>query len=96
VRHAALDEDLVPYPERVAQRYQAWLQAQAAGGRQFSAPERWWLDEIARYIGINLSINADDLNYSGFQARGGQVAAAKQFGAKLPVILEELNTKLGT
>ena len=95
VRHAALDEDLLPYPQRVAQRYQEWLAAQAAGGRQFSAQEWWWLDEIARYIGINVSMNVDDLNYSGFQAHGGQVAAQKLFGTQLGALLEEMNTKLG-
>jgi type I restriction enzyme R subunit len=95
VRHAALDEDLVPYPERVEQRYREWLVVQTAGGRQFSAQERWWLDEIARYIGINVSINVDDLNYSGFQAHGGQVAAQRLFGTHLVSLLEELSTKLG-
>jgi type I restriction enzyme R subunit len=95
VRHAALDEDLVPYPERVEQRYQEWLKAQAESGRRYSAQERWWLDEIARYIGINVSINVDDLNYSGFQGRGGQVAALRLFGTKLPTMLEELNRVLG-
>jgi type I restriction enzyme R subunit len=94
VRHAALDEDLLPYPERVQQRYQDWLAQQAAGGRQFTPPERWWLDEIARHIGINLSIGVDDLNYYAFQNRGGQVAAARLFGAHLPALLDELNTVL--
>jgi type I restriction enzyme R subunit len=94
VRHAALDEDLVPYPERVQRRYQAWLVAQEADGRQFSPQQRWWLDEIARHIGINVSISVDDLNYYSFQARGGQVAAVKLFGASLPALLQELNMEL--
>lgn len=94
VRHAALDEELVPYPERVQQRYQEWLLVQEAGDQQFGAQERWWLDEIARHIGINVSIKMEDLNYYGFQARGGQVAAVRLFGEKLPVLLEDLNTKL--
>ena len=80
VRHAALDEDLVPYPERVQRRYQEWLAAQESGGRQFNPQQRWWLDEIARHIGINISISVEDLNYYGFQRRGGQVAALKLFG----------------
>ncbi len=95
VRHAALDEDLQPYPERVQSRYQDWLAAQAANGRQFAPQERWWLDEIARHIGINLSIGVEDLNSYGFQNRGGQVAAARLFGQRLPALLEELNTALG-
>jgi type I restriction enzyme, R subunit len=80
VRHAALDEELVPYPERVQARYQAWLLAQESSGRQFSPQQRWWLDEIARHIGINVSISVEDLNAYGFQARGGQVAAVRLFG----------------
>jgi len=95
VRHAALDEDLTPFAEQVKTRYQDWLAAQAAAGRQFGAQERWWLDEIARHIGINVSVSLDDLNHYSFQQRGGQVAAQRLFGAQLPSLLDELNTKLG-
>ncbi|HEY4718933.1 MAG TPA: type I restriction-modification enzyme R subunit C-terminal domain-containing protein [Anaerolineales bacterium] len=94
VRHAALDEDLVPYPDKVQQRYQQWLAAQAATGDQFSPQQRWWLDEIARHIGINVSISVEDLNYFAFQPRGGQVAALRVFGSGLPKLLEEINEAL--
>lgn len=94
VRHAALDEELVPFPEQVEQRYLEWLGVQADHNRQFTPQERWWLDEIARHIGINISISVEDLNYYGFQNRGGQVAALRLFGIKLPALLEELNTTL--
>ncbi|MBN2549342.1 MAG: hypothetical protein JXB15_09300, partial [Anaerolineales bacterium] len=96
VRHAALDEELAPYPERVQARYQEWLMAQQAAGRQFSPPERWWLDEIARHIGINVSIRLEDLNSYAFQGRGGRLAAARLFGERLPVLIEELNTALSS
>lgn len=95
VRHAALAEDLVPFPERVQQRYQDWLAGQAAAGREFTPQQRWWLDEIARHIGINVSISPDDLNYFTFQEKGGQIAAVRLFGRQLPELLEELNTQLG-
>ena len=95
VRHAALDEDLAPHSEQVNQRYQEWLANKCAAGRQFSPQERSWLDEIARHIGINVSISLDDLNSYGFQPRGGQVAAQRLFGAQLPALLDELNTTLG-
>lgn len=98
VRHAALDEALEPYPERVQRRYQEWLAAQATGGAaaqpSFTPQQRWWLDEIARHIGVNLSISLDDLNYFAFQPRGGQVAAVKLFGVRLVSLLEELNKVL--
>lgn len=95
VRHAALDEDLVPFAERVNRRYQDWLASKSAAGKQFNPQERWWLDEIARYIGINVSVSLNDLNLYAFQQRGGQVAALRLFGAQLPELLEELNTTLG-
>ncbi len=94
VRHAAMDEDLVPYPERVQGRYEEWLESQAAQGRTFTPQQRWWLDEIARHIGINISISMDDLNYYGFQARGGQLAAKKLFGEELGFLIESMNNSL--
>jgi len=78
----------------VAQRYAEWLRAQEAAGVRFTEQQRWWLDEIARHIGINVSISVEDLNLYGFQRRGGQVAAARLFGARLPELIEELNTSL--
>ena len=45
VRHAVqLDDELMPYPERVRARYADWLAAQEASGRAFTAEQRWWLD----------------------------------------------------
>ena len=95
VRHAAMDEELVPYPERVQQRYEAWLESQAAQGKTFTPQQRWWLDEIARHIGINVSISIDDLNFFGFQARGGQLAAKRLFGEEFINIIHEMNQRLG-
>ncbi len=97
VRHAALDEELEPYPERVARRYQEWLarRGDLTGRPEFTPQQRWWLDEIARHIGINLSIQVEDLNYYAFQNRGGQVAAVRLFGGRLAGILDELNGALG-
>ena len=47
VRHAALDEDLLPYPERVERRYQEWLSA--AHGRQFTrSNDGGWMKLPAR------------------------------------------------
>jgi type I restriction enzyme R subunit len=91
VRHAAMSEELIPYPDRVDKRYQEWLV-----GKNFTPQQRWWLDEIARHIGINVSISQEDLNSYGFQARGGQVAAHRLFGAQLPSILEQMNISLGS
>jgi len=95
VRHAVqLDEELVPYPERVAARYREWLVAQETSGRAFSAEQRWWLDRIAEHIGVNLAVRPDDLAVGEFYNKGGQFAARKLFGEALPAILDELNAVL--
>jgi type I restriction enzyme R subunit len=95
VRHAVLaDEELVPYPERVARRYREWIVTQEAAGRTFTPAQRWWLDSIAAHIGVNLSIAADDLNNNPFFEKGGRVAAVKAFGQDLPALLHELNEAL--
>ena len=95
VRHAVqLDDELVPYPERVQARYAEWTQTQAAAGRTFSADQRWWLDQIVETLGVNLSVSEDDLSAGEFFARGGLIKARQVFGAELPALLDELNTAL--
>lgn len=93
VRHAVhLDEELVPYPERVAARYREWLAAQK---RDFTPEQRWWLDRIAEHIGVNLAVRPEDLSVGEFYNKGGQFAARKLFGESLPGLLDELNAVLG-
>lgn len=95
VRHAVqLDDELVPYPERVQRRYVEWLAAQEAGGKTFTPEQRWWLDQIATHIGVSLEIHAEDFNYGEFFNRGGQIAALRTFGPQLNSLLNELNQAL--
>jgi type I restriction enzyme R subunit len=95
VRHAVeLDDELVPYPDRVRRRYEDWLAAQEAGGRTFTEEQHWWLDQIAAHVGVNLSVSSDDFGYGELFSRGGWIAARRLFGAELPALLEELNDTL--
>jgi type I restriction enzyme R subunit len=45
-----LDNELVPYADRVQERYAAWLAQQAQAGSEFSPLERWWLDRMVDVI----------------------------------------------
>ena len=95
VRHAVqMEDELIPYPDRVRQRYEDWLAAQEAAGRTFTDEERWWLDQIAETIGVNLSVQVDDFQHGDLFNRGGWAAARELFGEELPVLLEELNEEL--
>ncbi len=95
VRHAVqLDDELIPYPERVRQRFDEWLAAQEVGGRRFTEQQRWWLDRIVEAIGLNLNVTLQDLQHGALRDRGGLVAARQAFGDALPVLLDELNQAL--
>ena len=95
VRHVALNEDIEPYPALVQRRYVEWLKAQEAGGRAFTPEQRWWLDQIAAHIGINLEMTVEDFTAGAFFQRGGQVAALRVFGGGLVQVVDELNEALG-
>lgn len=71
---------MVSYPERVQRRYADWFAAQQTEGLAFTSEQRWWLDQVATHIGVNLEIHADDFNYGEFFNRSGQVAALRPCG----------------
>jgi type I restriction enzyme R subunit len=95
VRHAVgAEQDLVPYPDLVRARFDAWLAAQTANGRAFTPDQRWWLDRIAEHVGVNLTIEPADLDTGPFYAKGGRFGAVRSFGKDLPELLAELNQVL--
>jgi len=95
VRYAMHQEnELVPYPERVAANFKAWLAQQQAAGKAFTDEQRWWLEKMAEHIASNLGIDADDFGYAPFDQRGGLGRVHQLFGAELPKVIDELNREL--
>jgi type I restriction enzyme R subunit len=95
VRHALqMDDELVPYAERVQGRYRQWLSDQAATGRTFTPEQRWWLDKIAEQIGVNLSIQPEDFDYGEFFDRGGRLGAMRALGQDWLGLMQRLNETL--
>ncbi len=95
VRHAVqMDDELVPFPERVQARYADWLAAQEAAGKTFASEQRWWLDRIVAQIGVNLHSRVEDLNSGEFMLKGGQIGASRVFGPGLKSIIDEINSVL--
>ena len=90
VRHALqMDDELVPFPEQVQNRYNAWLD-----GKTFTPEQRWWLDKMVEHISVNLAIHAEDLDNAPFNQKGGRLGAARVFGQTFSQIFEELNSTL--
>ena len=95
VRYAMHQEnELVPYPERVASNFKAWMAQQQAAGKGFTDEQRWWLEKMAEHIASNLGIEAEDFGYAPFDQRGGLGRVHQLFGAELPKVIDELNREL--
>jgi type I restriction enzyme, R subunit len=95
VRFALEQEDeLVPYPELVGERFQAWLLAQKNAGRDFTSAQLAWLERIRDHVAAALAISADDFDYTPFVEQGGIGKAYELFGDELATLLDELNEAL--
>jgi type I restriction enzyme R subunit len=75
-------------------RFAAWLAQQEVNGRDFTAEQRGWLEDIRDHIASSLRIEADDFEYAPFAQKGGIGRVYEVFGAELPTLLEELNEVL--
>ncbi len=88
------DDKLVPYADRVQERYAGWLLQQEQAGVVFSDAERWWLDRIVQVIASSAGIHPADLDNPPFIENGGTDGAIRDLGDRAESILDELNTQL--
>lgn len=89
-----VDDELVPYADRVQEKYAAWLAQQAQAGVTFSETERWWLDRMVAVIAASAGITADDLDEAPFTERGGVDGALRDLGDRAGELLDQLNEEL--
>jgi type I restriction enzyme R subunit len=90
------DDELVPFPEHVAERYHAWRLQQENAGREFTPEQLAWLERIRDTIASSLGVTREDLMGPGFAERGGLGKAVELFGEGLDPLLEELTEVLGS
>jgi type I restriction enzyme R subunit len=88
------DDELVAFPERVNERYHAWLLQQENAGRDFAPDQLAWLERIRDTIASSLGVTRDDFQYAPFAERGGLGKAVELFGTDLDSLLEELTEVL--
>jgi type I restriction enzyme R subunit len=93
-RALRLEDELVPYADRVQQRYGQWLEDQQKSGIIFTPEQRWWLDRIAEQIGLNLTVQPADLDYGDFFAKGGRIGAMRTLGKEWMKLIEQMNDAL--
>jgi type I restriction enzyme R subunit len=90
------EDELVPYPELVRERFRAWLLSQENAGRLFTPEQLLWLERIRDHVATSLGITTDDFSYVPFVESGGLGRAAQVFGDDLGPLLDELNEVLVT
>ncbi len=88
------DKELVPYAERIQERYAAWLAQQKQAGTVFTEKESWWLDRMVNVIASSVEIRVEDLDEAPFTERGGADGALRDLGDNAGHILESLNQDL--
>jgi type I restriction enzyme R subunit len=88
------DDQLVPYADRVSERYAGWLLQQEQVGATFTDRERWWLDRIVEVIAASAGIVPADLDNPPFTENGGADGAIRDLGDRAGVVLDELNQEL--
>src|SRR5205085_866785 len=88
------DDELVPYPQQVDERFEAWLLSQQQAGRNFTDEQLAWLMRIRDHIAAAISITTDDFDYVPFNEHGGLGKAYEIFGDQFTLLLDELNQDL--
>ena len=73
------EDELVPYPELVRERYRAWLLQQENAGRVFTPEQLAWLERIRDHVAASLGISADDFALHAVR----RVGRAREGGAGL-------------
>lgn len=89
-----VDDELVPYAERVQQRYAGWLAQQQQAGVEFSDTERWWLDRMVAVVASSAGLRVEDLDEAPFTERGGTDGAIRDLGDKAGQLIDDLNSEL--
>jgi type I restriction enzyme R subunit len=88
------DNELVPYPERVARNFQAWMAQQQAAGKAFTPEQQRWLTMIRDHVAANLGVTLEDFEYAPFSQQGGLGKVHQLIGTELDKVIEELNREL--
>lgn len=92
---AGIDTALTPYDKTVDRNFQQWILKKNAGQHnRFSKEQMEWLYMLKEQIATSVHIEADDLDYTPFDAKGGRGKMWQLFGDEMETIINELNEAL--
>jgi type I restriction enzyme R subunit len=92
---AGIDKTLTPYDKTVDRNFQQWILKKNAGQHnRFTKEQMEWLQMLKEQIATSVHIEADDLDYTPFDAKGGRGKMWQLFGDDMEAIINELNEAL--
>jgi type I restriction enzyme R subunit len=88
------DDELVPFREKVDERFAAWMAMQKQGHAAFTKEQERWLGWMKDHIAGAMSIDADAFELPPFTEHGGIGKAVEVFGNRLQPLMDELSGAL--
>lgn len=94
-RAAGIDSQIGTHEKTVEQNFKKWIFAANAGQPDRYTPGQMdWLRMLRDHIAASYHIEADDLDYTPFDAQGGRGKMFQLFGKEMDSIINELNEVL--
>jgi type I restriction enzyme, R subunit len=94
-RISGIDSSLIDYSNKVDLNFRDWIMKKNAGQHnRFTEEQMQWLRMIKDHISTSIHLDADDLDYTPFDAEGGKGKMWQLFGENMNEIINELNDAL--
>lgn len=94
-RISGVDSTLMDYSNKVDLNFRDWILKKNAGQHnRFTEEQIQWLRMIKDHIATSIHLDADDLDYTPFDAEGGKGKMWQLFGEQMDEIINELNEAL--
>lgn len=94
-RISGIDSTLIDYSNKVDLNFRDWILKKNAGQHnRFTEEQMQWLRMIKDHIATSIHLDADDLDYTPFDAEGGKGKMWQLFGEQMDEIINELNEVL--
>ena len=91
---AGIDTRLTSYDKTVDKNFQNWVFKKQAGTLKFTEEQMQWLRMLKDHVSASISVAADDLDYTPFDAHGSKGKMWQLFGNETENIFNELNEAL--
>jgi len=91
---SGIDKTLTSYDKTVDKNFQDWVFKKQAGATKFNEEQMEWLRMIKNHIATSIHLDAEDLDYTPFDAQGGKGKMFQLFGDSMDEIINELNEVL--